>query len=220
MPDVLLFDLNETLLDLGALDPLFARMFGDAAVRKTWFAQVLQLFMTATIIDHYRSFDLLVEDALTMVASIRAYSLTAADRDAIRTALGHLPPHPDVLPGLTAMRDAGFRLVALTNSTANAATTLIDRAGLRPLFEHVLSADAVKRYKPARAVYEYAAQTVGVPIAHTRLVAAHGWDIAGAMQAGCKAAFVARPGATLSPAAARPDLIVADLRELATRLSG
>ena len=80
MRDVLLFDLNETLLDLGALDPIFARIFGDAAVRKTWFAQVRQLFMTATIIDHYRSFDLLVEDALTMVASSRACSLTAADR--------------------------------------------------------------------------------------------------------------------------------------------
>ena len=220
MRDVLLFDLNETLLDLGALDPLFARIFGDAAVRKTWFAQVLQLFMTATIIEQYRSFDLLVEDALTMVASSRACSLTADDRDDVRAALGQLPPHRDVLPGLSAMRDAGFRLIALTNSTAKAATTLIDRAKLGPLFEHVLSADAVQRYKPARAVYEYAARTVRVPIADTRLVAAHGWDIAGAMQAGCKAAFVARPGAAMSPAAARPDMIVADLRELATRLSG
>ena len=138
----------------------------------------------------------------------------------MRAALGRLPPHLDVLPGLSALHDAGFRLIALRNSTARAATTLIDRAKLGPLFEHVLSADAVKRYKPARAVYEYAARTVGVPIADTRLVAAHGWDIAGAMQAGGKAAFVARPGAALSPAAARPDVIVADLRELAMRRSG
>ncbi len=164
MPDVLLFDMNETLLDLAALDPLFSRIFGDVAVRKTWFAQVLQLFMTATIIDQYRSFDLLGGDALTMVASNRAYGLTAADRDDVRTALGHLRPHPDVLPGLSALRDAGFRLVALTNSTTKAATTLIERANLGPLFEHVLSADAVKRYKPDRCRPERArdaAQRVG-----------------------------------------------------------
>ncbi|MDQ3655068.1 MAG: haloacid dehalogenase type II, partial [Chloroflexota bacterium] len=42
MNRVIVFDVNETLLDVGALDPLFVRMFGDATVRREWFGQMLQ----------------------------------------------------------------------------------------------------------------------------------------------------------------------------------
>ena len=67
MKPVILFDMNETLLDMAALDPVFARIFdaGDGtALRKEWFAQLLELFLTATVIDEYRSFDRLTDDAL------------------------------------------------------------------------------------------------------------------------------------------------------------
>jgi 2-haloacid dehalogenase len=51
-----------------------------------------------------------------------------------------------------------------------------------------------------------------------RLVAAHAWDVAGALAAGCAAAFVARPGKMLSPLGDVPDVIGADLAEVAAAL--
>jgi 2-haloacid dehalogenase len=116
---------------------------------------------------------------------------------------------------LSRLRDAGIRLVALTNSTQLVADAQIDNSGLREYFEQVLSADAVKRLKPAPEPYHMAAQRLGVDIGQIRLVAAHAWDVAGALQAGCAAAFVARPGMVLNPLFERPDVVGADLREVA-----
>jgi 2-haloacid dehalogenase len=62
------------------------------------------------------------------------------------------------------------------------------------------------------------AERMGVSIQQVRLVAAHAWDIAGAMRAGCAGAFIARPGAVLDPTAPRPDVIGADLRELTEQI--
>jgi 2-haloacid dehalogenase len=63
-----------------------------------------------------------------------------------------------------------------------------------------------------------AAESLGVEVGEIRLVAAHGWDIAGALRAGCAAAFVDRPGKALFPTAPSPDVVGADLREVADRI--
>ncbi|MEZ5391359.1 MAG: hypothetical protein R2724_00450 [Bryobacterales bacterium] len=52
---VLVFDVNETLLDLSALDPHFERLFGDESVRSAWFTQVLQTAMTLTLTRKWRT---------------------------------------------------------------------------------------------------------------------------------------------------------------------
>jgi 2-haloacid dehalogenase len=84
--------------------------------------------------------------------------------------------------------------------------------------ERVLSADAVRRYKPAREAYRYAARELEVEPGELRLVAAHAWDVAGALGAGCKAAFVARPEKALNPKGAQPDISGRDLREVAEQI--
>ena len=106
-------------------------------------------------------------------------------------------------------------MAALTNSTQQVADAQIDNSGLREYFDQVLSADAVKRLKPAPEPYRMAAESLGVEIGQVRLVAAHAWDVAGALQAGCAAAFVARPGMVLNPLFERPDIVGSDLREVA-----
>ena len=214
----LVFDVNETLLDLAALDPHFARVFGDAAVRREWFGQVLQTAFVSTITGPYADFGAIGQAALDAVAAKRQVSLAGADRDAIRATMRALPPHPDVRPALERLRDAGFSLATLTNSTAAVAEAQLAHAGLRDLFAHVLSADTAQRLKPAPEPYRMAAAVLGVPIEEMRLIAAHGWDIAGAMRAGAPAAFVARPGQVLDPLFPAPDIIGADLGAVADRI--
>jgi 2-haloacid dehalogenase len=75
----------------------------------------------------------------------------------------------------------------------------------------VISADSVAHLKPAPQPYHTAADVCGVGVGDVRLVAAHSWDITGALSAGCQAAFVARPGAVLSPFGDRPSIIGPDL---------
>ena len=111
-----------------------------------------------------------------------------------------------------------MRLVTLTNSTEAVAQAQLEHAGLRDLFEQVLSADTARRLKPHWAAYATAAQTLGVEIGQLRLVAAHAWDIAGALRAGCAAAFVARPGMVLDPLAPSPDIIGGDLAEVGEQI--
>jgi len=129
-----------------------------------------------------------------------------------------LPPHPEVEENLGRLREAGLRLAALTNSTQQVADAQIDNSGLRDYFEQVLSADAVQRLKPAPEPYRMTAESLGVEIGQVRLVAAHAWDVAGAMRAGCAAAFVARPGMVLNPLFERSDVVGSDLREVADQI--
>jgi len=218
LASVIVFDVNETLLDLGALDPVFARAFGDPAARREWFQQVLQSAFVATITDAYRDFGAIGMAALEVVALRRGASLTDEHRDLVRETMRELPPHPDVRESLERLRAAGLRLATLTNSTAEVSEAQLANAGLRDLFEQALSADAVRRLKPAPEPYRMAADRLGVAVGEVRLVAAHAWDVAGAQRAGCAAAFVGRPGQVLDPLVPRPDIVGGDMRTVVDQI--
>jgi 2-haloacid dehalogenase len=208
--NVCVFDVNETLLDMSALDPFFERTFGDAVVRREWFGQMLQLALTATITGEYRPFG---EHGVAALEILGARRGVPVDGKGLREGMTSLPAHDDVQPALERLRAAGVRLATLTNSTLEVAEAQLAFAGIRDLFEASLSADSVKRLKPAPEPYRHAAERLGVPIGEVLLVAAHGWDVAGAMAAGARAAFVARPGMIADPRL-EPHVVVADLAEL------
>lgn len=218
MVQVCLFDVNETLLDLRALDPHFERAFGVSGVRQQWFAQFIQNAFTATITGHYQPFGAIGAAALDMIAARRGVPLSSADRGAILGGIRALPPYPEVRAALDRLRGAGIRLATLTNSTAEVAAAQLAHAGLIDIFEKTLSADEVQHLKPASEPYHYAAKAMGVGIGEVRLIAAHAWDIAGALSAGCRAAFVARAGMVLDPLAQPPDIVGADLAEVVDQI--
>jgi 2-haloacid dehalogenase len=218
MARVCVFDVNETLLDLGALDPHFERVFGEASARQAWFGQFLALWLTEMLTGEYTNFGTIGGGALEMVAKRQGVDLSDEDKQRILGDMQELPPHPEVEDALGRLRDAGIRLATLTNSTQQVADAQIDNSGLRDYFEQVLSADTVQRLKPAPEPYRMAAESLGVEVGQVRLVAAHAWDVVGAMRAGCAAAFVARPGMVLNPLAACPDVVGADLREVAAQI--
>jgi len=209
---------NETLLDLRALDPHFERVFGDAGVRQSWFSQLLQSALVSTVLNAYTDFGTIAAAALTMTAARQGVELSDQDRQDILGTMRRLPPHPDVRGGLERLRSAGLRLAALTNSTIEVAEAQITSAGLRGYFEQVLSADTVHRLKPAPEPYRMAAERMGVDVGGIRLIAAHAWDVAGAMSAGCAAAFVARPGMVVDPLFEAPDVVGADLVDVAGKI--
>jgi 2-haloacid dehalogenase len=215
MPRVIVFDLIGTLLDIQAMDAHFERFFGDAAVRKEWFAQTLQLAMAAVLTNAYEDFDVQADTALEMTARRYKVSMLGEEKNLILGTLRKLRSFPEVAKNLQRLRDAGFRLATLTNSTVPTAEAQLNYAGLREHFEQVISADEVQCFKPAAAVYQLAATKLGVEPGQVRMVAAHDWDVTGALRAGCAAAFVARPGQVMNPFGPQPDVRGADLGEVA-----
>jgi 2-haloacid dehalogenase len=215
MRRVQVFDVNETLLDLAGMDPHFERVYGDAGLRPVWFGQMIQSALLATVTGAYRQFGQHAVAALEMLAEQTGTELTAADAEAIAGQMRRLAAHPEVRGALERLKGEGFRMAALTNSTVEVAREQLQHAGLIDLFDQVLSADTVRRLKPAPEPYRMAAERFGVGVGHVRLVAAHGWDVAGARNAGCAAAFVARPGKVLDPLAEPPDVVADDLDEVA-----
>lgn len=215
---VLAFDVNETLLDLSVLDEPFAEVFGDAALRQAWFQSMLQLSFVGGLTGRYVDFTTAQRAALRMLAARTGVEIDDATVDRIVGAMEHLPPHPEVPGALGRLREAGCRQVTLTNSPQAVAQAQIENAGLVELFDDVLSADEVRELKPGPRPYRLVAERMGVEIGAVMLVAAHAWDVSGALAAGARAAFVARPGMVPSPLGDQPEIVAGDLAELADLL--
>jgi len=201
---VIAFDVNETLLDLRALDP----PLGGTETRKRWFAQMLQIAFVGGLTGNYVDFSTAQRAALEM--------LGLSGGDEVLAQMRRLPAHPDVEPALD--RLAGFTLVALTNSPLDVANAQLEFVGIADRFDAILSADQVRALKPRAEAYQLVASTLDVPLGDVRLVAAHGWDVAGALAAGCRAAFVRRPGQALIPVGDQPDIVGDDLIDVAAKI--
>jgi 2-haloacid dehalogenase len=192
MATAILFDVIDTMLDPQPIRERLAEVFGDPPPFGEWFARLLHASLVATVTSSYEEFGALAGRALDMVAWRAGHRVTEDERDAILGTIARLPPHPEVPGGLERLRSKGFRLATLTNSTEDVARKQLDHAGLAEFFDPILSVETVRRYKPAPEPYRMASEELGVPTSEIRMVAAHDWDVWGAMQAGCTAAFVAR----------------------------
>jgi 2-haloacid dehalogenase len=214
MKRAVIFDVNETMLDLGALDPLFTRWFGDRAARKAWFAQTLHFAMTLAATREFRNFGEVGAAALAELARRRGMSLPDDAAAQLREALLRLPAHHDVVPALRTLRDAGLVTAALSNNPLPVVQEQLHHAGLSPFFAEIMSVDEAGALKPAPEVYDFAVRRLDLPSGSAWMVAAHGWDIAGATRAGLRSAFVARPGQSPDPFAP-PEIIADDLLSIA-----
>ncbi|MCA9006166.1 MAG: haloacid dehalogenase type II [Planctomycetaceae bacterium] len=218
-PKCLFFDVNETLLDLDAMkESVAAALGGRPDLLPLWFTTMLQHSLVATVGDHYEDFGVIGAATLQMVARNQGIDLSD---DAAKQALApirSLPAHPDVRPALEQLKHAGFRMVTLTNSSQAGIDAQMKNAGLTDLFEDRLSVEHVQMFKPHSHVYKWASRKMNVPPEDCMLVAAHGWDIAGALWAGWRGAFVARPGAQLYPLAKQPEINQPDMKQVAAEL--
>ncbi|CAM5268264.1 haloacid dehalogenase type II [Streptomyces hirsutus] len=218
MAELIAFDVNETLLDLRALDKPFQELFGSAAVRQQWFTLMLQLVFVGGLTGSYVDYTTAQRAALNMLARREGVPLT--DEEAARTVelMSSLPPHPEVPAALARLADSPLRVVTLTNSVERVGEAQLRNAGIRDLFDRVISADSVRRLKPAPEPYLSVADAFGIEPGDVWLVAAHSWDVTGALSAGCKAAFVSRPGAVLSPLGPQPDIVAPDISGVVDRI--
>lgn len=216
----LVFDVNETLLDLSALDPIFEDLFGDRATRRTWFMSLLHWSTVTTLTGRYLDFSELAAHCLDALAADRGIDLRPTQSQRVFDTIATLAPHPDVAPALDRLRDHGFTLVALTNSAQKTVDSQFRHAGLTDRFDRILSVDAARCYKPHPDAYAVASNALACPPADLRLIACHDWDVTGALRAGLAGAYVARDGRQVNAAGDIADITGADLGEVAERIIG
>src|SRR5882724_11992149 len=219
-PSICVFDVNETLLDIEFIAPLFQRLFGDRQVLREWFAQLVLYSGAITLSGPYTTFFTLGQGVLKMLGTIHHVSIQQSDIDELRTRMLTMPAHPDVPAGLKQLKEANFRLVTLTNSPPDPQTSPLKHAGIDGWFEKSFSVDRVRRFKPAPQVYHMVAEELDVPTSAICMVAAHVWDTIGAQSVGCSGALITRPGNAPLPVHGlpQPQAIAPDLPALATQL--
>lgn len=213
-----MFDVNETLSDMAALAPRFTEAGLPADLAPLWFATVLREGFALTAAGSTERFADIGAEVLR--------GLLPAGLDADR-AVGHvlaglldLPLHPDVPPAVRTLHGADLRLVTLSNGSAQVAEGLLARAGVRDLFEKVLSVEDAGRWKPHPEAYEYLTERCGTPLSAMVMVAVHPWDLDGAARAGMRTAWVDRDDRTYPSYATPPHLAARSMTGLADLLTG
>jgi 2-haloacid dehalogenase len=218
-PSILVFDINETTLDIDYTAPVFERVFGNKAVLREWFAQLVLYSNAISLAGPYATFFELGEGLLKMLADIHRVSVKPSDVDELRHRFATLPAHPDAEQGLTQLKAAGFRLVAFTNSPP-VHPTPAENAGLGKFFEQEFSIDRVRRFKPAPQCYHMVAEELNVELSACGMVAAHVWDTLGAQCAGFSGGALITRGVNAPLPVSRipqPQIVAQDFLDLAAQ---
>src|SRR5262245_17085526 len=220
-PSVLIFDVNETLIDVESMSPLFKRVFGDERVLREWLGHLILYSTTLTLSGLYKDFFSLGQGLFEMVGAIHKVKVEPPDVEALKEGMLTMPAHADVKKGLKQLKDAGFRMVTLTNSPPNkGGKSPLENAGPADCFERQFSVETARAYKPAQILYHMVAQELEVPPSACCMVAAHVWDTIGAQSAGMAAGLLTRPGNAplLVSGLPQPNVVAPDLPALAGRM--
>ncbi|MFG2526241.1 haloacid dehalogenase type II [Streptomyces sp. NPDC048527] len=220
-PEVLVFDVNETLSDMRPLRTRFEQIGAPGHLLPVWFAGVLRDGFALTAAGAYADFVAVARDGIrALLPGVEGWSGDV--EDAARHVLegfAELEVHPDVPDGVLALRRSGFRLVTMTNGSAALTRQLLDRARLLDCFEAVLDVSGPRCWKPGAAAYRYAVEEIGVRPERALLVAVHPWDVDGARRAGLGGAWLRRGAASYPEVMLAPTCTAPDLRELAAVLA-
>lgn len=217
-PSVIIFDVNETLLDMSPLKKKINSLLNSSKGFRIWFGMLLQYSLVDNCTGSYHDFLSIANATLDMTAKALKTDVDENEKKAALATIKELPAYPDVPKGLQLLKENGFRLITLTNSPSATLTGQLQYAKLTEYFEATLSIDSIKKYKPAAKTYQWAAEQLSVNVTGAMLIAAHGWDIAGALQAGMQAAFIEREGQSLYPLAAKPLFIGKNLIEVSNSI--
>lgn len=221
MPErpIIVFDVNETLLDLESIRPFFDRVFNDPAAMRLWFAGLITYSEALTLSGVYVPFTDIGGAVLRMFAATRDITTSPEDAAELTDRFAAMPPHPEVPAALRRLRENGFRLFTLTDNTLDISGRQLERGGIIDLFERRFSVDeTVRRHKPAQEAYHSVAAELKTAPGNICLIACHVWDTIGAGAAGWQCALILREGNAPLDVGPRPDHIGKDLDAIADQL--
>ncbi|MDB5830113.1 MAG: haloacid dehalogenase type [Variovorax sp.] len=217
-PPLIVFDVNETLLDLRTMEPIFERIFDDKGAMRLWFANLIMYSAALTVAGCYVPFTDIGSAVMKMLADTRGVTIDDADKKELTEKFSTMSPHPEVAAALRKLRQAGFRLFTLTDNLLEVQTRQLEHGGIVDLFERRFSADGVKHHKPSPQAYAYVARELAVEPSQLCLIACHTWDTLGAVASGWNAALIKRPGNDLLGVGPQPQIVGDSLDHVADQL--
>lgn len=215
-PEVVVFDVVETLANLDPVADRLTELGLDADLLPRWFTRLLRDAAALTAAGGYAPFG---EVAASALRAETGTALTDTDIHYAVSGFGLLVPQSDTVAALTAAATAGLRIFTLSNGAAASTEAFLQRAGVADLVEKVLSIDQVQAWKPAPAPYELAVRQAGVPAGKMAMVAVHSWDIHGANAAGLTTGWCPRLEGRPTSVFTRADVIGTDLVDVINQLS-
>ena len=216
---IIVFDVNETLLNLDALRPTFDRIFNDPATMRLWFADLILYSEALTLAGVYVPFTDIGGAVLRMLAATRDITISDTDAAELTDRFATMPPHAEVPAALRRLREHGFRLFTLTDNTLEISGRQLERAGVTNVFERRFSVDeTVRRHKPAPEAYHSVAAALEIDPGDICLIASHVWDTIGAAAAGWQAALILREGNAPLDVGPQPNYAGKDLNVIADQL--
>ncbi len=204
---LIVFDVNETLLDLDTMRPTFERIFNDRGAMRLWFDELVIYSEALTLSGVYVPFTDIAAAVLRMLAAARDVTVSDADTTELTDRFATMPPHPEVPDALRRLRDQGFRLFTLTNNPIEVSRRQLEHAGIADVFERLFSVETVRRQKPAPEAYNLVASALEADPGDICLIACHVWDTIGAQSAGWQAGLILREGNAPLEVGPQPDYI-------------
>jgi 2-haloacid dehalogenase len=214
----IVFDVNETLLDLRTMELIFERIFRDKGAMRLWFANLVMYSVVLTMVDSYVPFTDIGAAVLKMMADTQGIKINEADKTELTDKFSTMPPYPDVRAALSKLRSAGFRLFTFTNNIIEVQARQMNHGGIADLFERFFSVDSIKANKPAPQAYAYIERELSVKPSQLCLIACHTWDTLGAVAAGWEAALVKREGNDVLAVGPQPQIVGKDMNDVADQL--
>lgn len=212
------FDIYGTLVDPLEMNEHLRPLIGNKADRfaELWRQKQIEYTFRHGLMRRYEDFGVCTRQSLLFAAKSLDVNISDEDQQRLIGEYQNLRAFPDVASGLETMRSQGHAMVAFSNGVEATARTLLERAGVMPHLDGVVSVDDVKTFKPAPEVYQHLAQRLDRPTGEVWLVSSNPFDVIGAKAIGLRAAWVRRnPDAVFDPWGVEPDLTVENLEQLA-----
>ncbi|WP_339900733.1 haloacid dehalogenase type II [uncultured Cyclobacterium sp.] len=217
-PQLLIFDVNETLLDTKAVQTAINKEIGNPEAAGKWFQSLLHYSLVETVSGDFADFSQIADACLEMTAENYDKALSAEKREIILSEFKKLSSHEEVFEGLQRLKNAGFIIVALSNGTLETVNEQLKFAGISPLFDRIFSIQSVGKFKPHPSTYAYVLDKMEISADKALMIAAHPWDLLGAARAGLQTAFIKRVGKSNYPLSSKNDFVAEDLMELSNQL--
>jgi 2-haloacid dehalogenase len=213
------FDSYSTLVDVDAAEAALAdRVPEPEPVSKLWRARSLEYTFVANQIDAYQPFFEMLRDALEYALAAHGVSLSSSERDEILAVYHELDVFDDVRDAVERLVDGGYDCYVVSNGNPEMLASMVDHAGVEDLLTDTISAQEVRTFKPAPALYRHAAARTGTPIDAIAHVTAGWFDVMGAEHAGMQGVRVDRADTPWEPFDGDPSLTIDSLGELAETL--
>jgi 2-haloacid dehalogenase len=217
-PRAVVFDAYGTLFDVYSVGLLAEQLFPGKgeALAVLWRDKQIEYTRLVSMSGRYKPFWDLTRAGLRFAAERLKLDLSAQAEDRLMNQYRHLSAFPENIEVLRELKSRGIPTAILSNGDPEMLAVAVKSAGFTELLDHVLSVDAVRKYKTDPAAYALAPQALKLTAKQILFVSSNGWDAIGATWYGFTTLWVNRHGLPLERLDTEPSRIGTSLRDVLT----